>query len=63
LPGRLTNLEIYGDYPEALANFYRELLGWGIEKAEGVDYWRMVRRSRSQVAASHYGRRSRIPAG
>jgi uncharacterized protein len=41
LPGRLTNFEIYGDDPEALAIFYRELLGWRIEKAEGVDYWRI----------------------
>lgn len=40
--GRLTNFEIYGDEPEALATFYRELFGWRIEKAEGVDYWRIA---------------------
>ena len=40
--GRLTNFEIYGDDPEALAAFYRELLGWRIERAEGVDYWRIA---------------------
>jgi predicted enzyme related to lactoylglutathione lyase len=34
----LTNFEIYSDEPEALAAFYRELLGWRIERAEGVDY-------------------------
>jgi uncharacterized protein len=38
--GRLSNFEIYGNDPEALAAFYRELLGRRIERAEGVDYWR-----------------------
>jgi hypothetical protein len=42
LAGRLTNFEIYGDDPETLASFYREVLGWRIEKAEGVDYWRIA---------------------
>jgi uncharacterized protein len=42
LSGRLSNFEIYGDDPEALAAFYREVLGWRIEKAEGVDYWRIA---------------------
>ena len=42
MSGRLSNFEIYGDDPEALATFYRELLGWSIEKAEGVDYWRIA---------------------
>ena len=41
MAGRLTNFEIYGDDPETLAAFYRELLGWRIERAEGVDYWRI----------------------
>ena len=41
LSGRLTNFEIYGDDPETLATFYRGLLGWRIERAEGVDYWRI----------------------
>lgn len=38
---RLTNFEIYGDEPEKLAVFYRELLGWQIERAEGIAYWRI----------------------
>lgn len=42
MAARLTNFEIYGDDPEALAAFYRELLGWRIERAEGVDYWRIA---------------------
>lgn len=40
--GRPTNFEIYGDDPEGLAAFYRELLGWRIERADGVDYWRIA---------------------
>jgi predicted enzyme related to lactoylglutathione lyase len=42
LGGRLSNFEIYGDDPENLAEFYRELFGWRIERAEGVDYWRIA---------------------
>ena len=42
LAGRLSNFEIYGDDPEALATFYRELLGWRIERPEGIDYWRIA---------------------
>jgi hypothetical protein len=37
MAGRLTNFEIYGDDPEALAAFCCELLGWRIERAEGAD--------------------------
>lgn len=40
--GDLTNFEIHGDDPEKLATFYRELLGWRIERAEGIDYWRIA---------------------
>jgi uncharacterized protein len=42
LAGCLTNFEIYGDDPAVLAAFYSELFGWRIEKAEGVDYWRIA---------------------
>ena len=41
MAGRLSNFEIYGDEPEKLVEFYRELLGWRIERADGVDYWRI----------------------
>ena len=41
MPCRVTHFEIYGDKPEKLAAFYAELLGWRIERAEGVDYWRI----------------------
>lgn len=36
-----THFEIYGDAPEALAGFYQAVLGWRIEKAPGIDYWRI----------------------
>jgi predicted enzyme related to lactoylglutathione lyase len=39
---RLTNFEIYGEQPEALAAFYRDLFGWEIEKVDGIDYWRIA---------------------
>jgi predicted enzyme related to lactoylglutathione lyase len=42
LAGRLTNFEIYGDHPAVLAEFYRAVFSWRVEKAEGVDYWRIA---------------------
>ena len=41
MPGILTHFEIYGDEPQKLADFYRELFGWRVERAPGVDYWRI----------------------
>ncbi|MBS0558633.1 MAG: VOC family protein [Proteobacteria bacterium] len=41
MASRVTHFEIYGDAPAELASFYREALGWRIERAEGVDYWRI----------------------
>lgn len=41
MAGRLSHFEIYGDEPDKLAAFYREVLGWRIERAEGVAYWRV----------------------
>ena len=37
----LSHVEIFGDDPEQLAGLYRELFGWRIEKAPGIDYWRI----------------------
>ena len=37
----VTHFEIYGENPATLAEFYTTLLGWRIEKAPGVDYWRI----------------------
>jgi predicted enzyme related to lactoylglutathione lyase len=37
----LTHFEIYAEEPAVLAEFYRILLGWEIEKPPGIDYWRI----------------------
>lgn len=39
--GSLTHLEIFGEHPEKLANFYKHVLGWQIEQMPGIDYWRI----------------------
>jgi predicted enzyme related to lactoylglutathione lyase len=35
----VTHFEIFAEEPAKLADFYRELFGWKIEKAAGVDYF------------------------
>ncbi len=58
LAGRLSNFEIYADDPDALVTFYREVLGWRIEKSEGVDYWRIeIDAEAAAVAAGGIARR------
>jgi predicted enzyme related to lactoylglutathione lyase len=37
-----THAEAFGEDPEALAAFYRAVLGWTVTQAEGVDYWRIT---------------------
>jgi uncharacterized protein len=37
----VTHFEIYAEDPAKLAEFYRTLLGWQIDKAPGIDYWRI----------------------
>ena len=37
----VTHFEIYAEEPAKLAEFYRNLLGWRIEQAPGIDYWRI----------------------
>jgi predicted enzyme related to lactoylglutathione lyase len=37
----VTHFEIYGEDPAKLAEFYKGLLGWQIDKAPGIDYWRI----------------------
>jgi|SRR5689334_14992595 len=41
MPRVLTHFEIYGEEPHKLAGFYHEMFGWRIERAPGVDYWRI----------------------
>lgn len=35
----VTHFEIYAEEPGDLADFYRQLFGWRIDKAQGVDYF------------------------
>ncbi|HEX8814071.1 MAG TPA: VOC family protein [Terriglobales bacterium] len=37
----VTHFEIYGEKPNTLADFYRDVFGWQIEQLEAVDYWRI----------------------
>jgi uncharacterized protein len=37
----VTHFEIYAEEPAMLADFYRTLFGWRLDKAPGVDYWRI----------------------
>jgi uncharacterized protein len=41
MTGRVTHFEVYGEDSGQLARFYASLFGWQIEKAPGVDYWRI----------------------
>ena len=41
MSGRMNHFEVYGEDPGELAKFYAGLFGWQIEKAPGVDYWRI----------------------
>ena len=41
MAGKTTHFEIYGDEPEKLATFYSALFDWRMERAEGLDYWRI----------------------
>ena len=45
MTGPVTHFEIYGEEPAALAEFYRQLFGWRLERAPGVDYWRIETRA------------------
>ena len=37
----VTHFEIYGEEPDKLADFYRNVFGWQIEQMPGVNYWRI----------------------
>ena len=50
LTGPVTHFEIYGEQPAALAEFYRKLFGWRLERAPGVDYWRIETEGRWRAA-------------
>jgi uncharacterized protein len=46
----VTHFEIYADRPAELAGFYEGLLGWQVQKAPGLDYWRVDTGSGSATA-------------
>lgn len=56
----LSHVEIFGDEPQKLAELYRELFGWQIEQAPGIDYWRI--RSDAGEAAHAIGGVARRPS-
>jgi uncharacterized protein len=37
----VTHFEIYASDPGKLADFYRTLFDWRLDKAPGIDYWRI----------------------
>ena len=37
----VTHFEIYAEKPEGLADFYRSLFGWQLDKFPGLGYWRI----------------------
>jgi predicted enzyme related to lactoylglutathione lyase len=39
MPNPVAHFEIYGDNVEKLADFYRNVFGWGVDKVPGMDYW------------------------
>src|SRR5215475_8558480 len=39
MPNFATHFEIYAKNPAQLADFYRRLFGWTIERAPGIDYF------------------------
>ena len=39
--GSVTHFEIYAEEPSKVAEFYRRLFGWQVDKAPGIDYWRI----------------------
>ena len=41
MAGAVTHFEIYAEEPAKLAEFYRKLFGWPIERSPGIDYWRI----------------------
>jgi uncharacterized protein len=38
---RVTHFEIYGEEPEGLADFYRNMFGWTIGHPPGLDYYQV----------------------
>jgi len=41
MPNPVAHFEIYADDPNKLADFYKGLFGWKIERVPGMEYWRV----------------------
>jgi uncharacterized protein len=41
LTGSVTHFEIYAEEPASLAEFYRRLFGWKLERVPVPEYWRI----------------------
>ena len=41
MPSDVTHFEIFGEEPEKLVEFYREVMGWHLEQMPGISYWRI----------------------
>lgn len=46
----VTHFEIYAEKPAKLADFYRSLFGWQLDKSPGLDYWH-IRRDATDASA------------
>ncbi len=59
----VTHFEIFSEQPATLVGLYRDLLGWQIEKAPGLGYWRTQTATAGGVSSngSLTLRSSRIP--
>ena len=55
MPSAITHFEVYGEEPEALSNFYREVLGWQLEQMPGLNYWRIQTNAAEGSPALHGG--------
>ena len=52
MTGSVTHFEIYAEEPAKLANFYRGVFEWRLDKAPGVDYWRIQTKSAAATGFS-----------
>jgi predicted enzyme related to lactoylglutathione lyase len=41
MPATVTHFEIYAEEPAGLAEFYKDLFEWKIDKAPGIDYFQI----------------------
>ena len=49
MTGVVTHFEIYAEEPETLADFYRKLFGWRLERAPGTSLVRVHKRQAVEI--------------